>query len=157
MRRIVPLAAALLAADLLAGAASAQVHFNGLGLHAPVAVYPPPRAPDFQNTRPFYYNTAFGMTYGPNYYVYPPFNPYQGVLPGPSANWSCGPSGGDVLAAKALGIAAFPSHLYARGPRDFFMIETDPRASPFTYGLTNFPSSTPPAPLGAAGPAAYEP
>jgi hypothetical protein len=80
------------------------------------------------------------------------------MLPGPKdIAWPCGPSGAEVLAAQQLGIAAFPSHLYARGPRDFYMVETDPRSSPYTYGLTGFPSTTPPAPLGAAGPAAYEP
>lgn len=161
MRRIVPLAATLLALHLCAAPASAQRHFNGLGLAYPTCGYTtPPRAPDFYNTRPFYYTTNYGMTYGPNYYVYPGFAPFQGMLAGPAApppNWSVGPSGAEVLRQKELGIAAFPSHLYARGPRDFFMVETDPRASPYTYGLTNFPSATPPAPLGAAGPAAYEP
>ncbi|MFO0842688.1 MAG: hypothetical protein U0797_09885 [Gemmataceae bacterium] len=151
MRRIVPLTATVLALGLLASPASAQPHFNGLGLHAPVAVYPTPRAPDFQNTRPFYYNTCYGMTYGPNWCVYPGFAPYQGVLPVQQPNWPCGPSGAQALAAQQMGIAAFPSHLYARGPRDYFMIETDPRASPYTYGLTNFPS-LPHAALGSPAP-----
>jgi hypothetical protein len=67
------------------------------------------------------------MTYGPNYYVYPPFSPVQGML---LADWP--------LAAKNTcqngGLVGFPSHLYARSPRDFFMIDTDPRSSPYRYG-----------------------
>lgn len=145
MRRIVPLPATLLALHLLAGLASAQWCGH----------YPVPCAPNFQNTLPYYYTTKYCMTYGPNYYVYPPFAPYQGVLPGPKQQprYECGPSGLEVMQARAMGVAAFPSHLYARGPRDFFMIDTDPRSSPFTYGLTNFPSAN----SAAVAPSPYEP
>ncbi len=126
MRTTLKLSAALFSLHLLAGMASAQW----------CGYYQPPRAPDFQNTPPFWYKTAYGMVYGPNYYVYPKFQPFQGMLPGPNG-LPCNPYGmyGGYCAAMP-GIAAFPNHLYARSPRDYFMVDTDPRTSPFTYGLS---------------------
>ena len=88
--------AALLAVALSASSASAQ--------------YPclaPPQAPDACG--PGYYCTnACGMRYGPGYCLYPPFPPFQGMVPGPP------PKG-------APGSPMFPTHPYARSPRDFFM------------------------------------
>lgn len=275
MRATISLAVSLLGVPLLASVASAQ----WCGYIAP------PRAPDFQNTKGFYLTTKFGMIYGPNHCVHPPFPPFQGMLPGPCCppgalvpggpgfgpppcppcklypgplfagvnhpgqcppgGWGipcytmtggtygpwgtprpgypvcaypgcsgyysyahpaappgvnlselarniamthsggtypampCGPCGpvqqpgmlawapvGPPMHAVGWlpvqgcppnmghgegqgpnGIVAFPNHLYARGPRDFFMIDTDPRSSPYTYGLTGlspyFRSRTP--------------
>jgi hypothetical protein len=49
-----------------------------------------------------------------------------------------GPNGNGNGMGGRGNVAAFPAHLYARGPRDFFMIDTDPRSSPYTYGLTSY-------------------
>ena len=113
------------------------LHLVGSGASAQKTYLAPPRAPDMLNPG-YYYNTQTGMIYGPNYNVRPCFAPYQGAVMGstnPSPNQmqggpSCWPNG-------PSGPAAFPSHLFSRSPRDFFMIETDPRASPYSYGPFN--------------------
>ena len=48
----------------------------------------PPQAPD--SALPGYYAQNYcGAWYGPNYYVYPPFQPFQGMVPGPaSCRWT---------------------------------------------------------------------
>jgi hypothetical protein len=74
--------------------------------------------------RPGHYGpNYYGLYYGPNYCVYPPFPPYNGMLPGPSnqagaggAGLGCGPLPG------ANGPVTFPTHPYARSPRDYFMV-----------------------------------
>jgi hypothetical protein len=53
-----------------------------------------------------------GAPYGPNWNVRPPFPPFNGILPPP--NWN---GGGQNLPP------VFPTHPYARGPRDYFMYE----------------------------------
>ena len=115
------------------------LHLAGAGASAQVYLAPP-RAPDMMNPG-YYYWTQSGMVYGPNYYVRPCFAPFQGAVMGPKATrqsrsqgggggedgpacWPNGPAGG----------AAFPSHLYSRSPRDFFMADTDPRCSPSAFG-----------------------
>lgn len=76
---------------------------------------PPPQAPDACGHG--YYNTGpYGMAYGPNYWVTPPFLPFNGLLPNP------GFQGNGGQAAPP----AFPMHPYYRGPRDYFMYE-EPR------------------------------
>jgi hypothetical protein len=124
MRKSLLVPSTLLAMMLLASSASAQT----------CAYIPPPRAPDFQNTLAYYYSTCFGMTYGPNHCVRPPFAPFQGMLPGPF----CCANGQQ---SACLGTMAFPHHMYARSPRDFFMYDVDPRSSPYAYGFTS--SQTP--------------
>jgi hypothetical protein len=58
-----------------------------------------------------FYNTGrCGGVYGPNYNLYPPFPPFQGVQP----SSSCG--------QQQQGMQ-FNSHPYARSPRDFFMVD----------------------------------
>ena len=87
------------------------------------------------------------MVYGPNYYVRPCFPPFQGAVLGPtmptrpaSPAAPGGPERGAALGLLAqrprgnAGGAAFPSHLFSRSPRDFFMADTDPRVSPTAYG-----------------------
>jgi hypothetical protein len=95
----------------------------------------------------FYYTNPWGITYGPNYNVLPPCPPFQGMLPGPqgpAAGAAGGPAGG------AGGSLGFPSHLYARSPRDYFMIDVDPRTSPYYYGASS-PLYTPAPPRIPAG------
>ena len=116
MRTTLKLAAAVLAAGLIGSAAQAQC----------IGIIPPPQAPDMYNTRPLYVPNCFGMTYGPTYCLRPPFAPFQGAI-GPVQGYPC-------AGAPPTGPAAFPSHLYARSPRDFFMYDTDPRSSPYSYG-----------------------
>ena len=60
--------------------------------------------------------------------VYPlPVYPGNPGMPNQSPDNGCGDKGDKFN-------VAFPSHLFSRSPRDFFMIETDPRASPYGYG-----------------------
>lgn len=64
----------------------------GLGLapqaSAQCCYLPVPRAPDMLNPGYYVYNCQ-GYLYGPYHNVYPPFPPFQGMLPGPK-----GPPGG---------------------------------------------------------------
>lgn len=62
-----------------------------------------PQAPDACGPG-FYCVNACGTVYGPNHCVYPPFPPFQGMVFGPP----CSP--------------LFPTHPFARSPRDYFMI-----------------------------------
>ncbi|GIW80503.1 MAG: hypothetical protein KatS3mg105_2310 [Gemmatales bacterium] len=76
----------------------------------PVSPYqlPPPirHAPDACGPG-FYITNQCGMVYGPNYHILPPFPPYNGERP----CW------------KGCHGPALPTHPFARGPRDFFMID----------------------------------
>ncbi len=78
----------------------------------PVPVYPLPVYPSYAGY-PGMANSAPGM-------------PNQ-QMAGQSPDNACGDKGDKSN-------VAFPSHLFSRSPRDFFMIETDPRASPYSYG-----------------------
>src|SRR5436305_13626037 len=93
-----------------------------------------PQAPD--TCGPGYYNAGpCGMVYGPNYYVYPCFPPWQGAVFGPKLNmgpngqpYVMGPQGPaplSVLPGSIQGAGAppprFVNHPFARSPRDFFM------------------------------------
>jgi hypothetical protein len=81
-------------------------------VHAQVPCYAPiPQAPSA--CYPTTYNlNCCGLVY-PLYCPYPPFPPFQGMVPGPPQ--PCGNGGG------GLGSPVFPSHPYARSPRDFYM------------------------------------
>jgi hypothetical protein len=109
---------------------------------------PIPTAPDMMNPG-FYVLCPNNVWYGPNYCVTPPFPPFQGSLPGKQGQQieagraSCfsAPNGGPGGAgyapyfpnySKMAGypgyagrpaptVNAFPTHPYARSPRDFFM------------------------------------
>lgn len=72
--------------------------------------FPPcrPQAPDACGPG-MYYSHPCGMIYGPSYNVRPPFPPFQGLLPVPKKD--------------ACPEMLFPTHPYARGPRDYFMLE----------------------------------
>jgi hypothetical protein len=66
-------------------------------------------APDTCNPGYYYFNQSGGQ-YGPNYYLRPPFPPVQGIPP--FVNVNCNP--------RPVG---FPTHPYARSPRDYFMVD----------------------------------
>ena len=62
----------------------------------------------------FYDVNAQGGVYGPNYWVYPGFQPWNGFHPNcvrPQAQQAGGPS------------PSFPTHPFARSPRDYFMLD----------------------------------
>ena len=91
---------------------------------------PPPPAPDACGPG-YYVVNCCGQVYGPNYYVYPPFPPFQGMVPtklppcppGGNGNGN-GNGGGNMMSAQQQYMmmqARFPSHPYARSPRDFYM------------------------------------
>jgi hypothetical protein len=101
----------------------------------------PPQAPDMRNPG-VYYSNPYGVVYGPNYYVQPCFPPFQGMLLGP-------PNGANGSLMTLMG--AFPRHLYARSPRDFFMYDTDPRVSPYNYGYVSSGVPTLPYAYGGNG------
>jgi len=83
----------------------------------------------------FYFVDACGVVWGPNHCVYPPFPPFQGMLPGPTGKClqasQCGvppwspafpmpqPPAPSAPGHQATGI--YPSHPYIRGPRDYYM------------------------------------
>ena len=69
---------------------------------------PIPPAPDACGPG-FYCANECGQVYGPNYCVYPPFPPFQGMLPVPQS----------AQAAPTL----FGHHAFIRGPRDFYMVD----------------------------------
>ena len=70
--------------------------------------YPRPTAPDACGGG-FWCTNPCGMAYGPNYWVRPPFPPHTPLGPGV-------PQFGGAQ-------SGFPTHPYARSPRDFFMLD----------------------------------
>src|SRR5438132_2816667 len=98
--------AALLALSLTAPA-HAQV--CAPALRQPLGYAPDTFGPGFYAAGPY------GMVYGPNYYLRPPWSPYP--FPQPS---QCGPGGPGGMPGMG-GPVAFPTHPFARSPRDFFM------------------------------------
>ncbi len=62
----------------------------------------------------YYWTNPCGATYQ-CWCLRPPVPPFQGARPPVSAGGGAGGGG-------PAGVAGFPSHLYARSPRDFFMI-----------------------------------
>jgi hypothetical protein len=58
----------------------------------------------------FYVVGPGGMAYGPNYYLWPASEPFNGFRP--TAPGGLGGNG-----------PRYPTHPYARGPRDFFMLD----------------------------------
>jgi hypothetical protein len=61
-----------------------------------------------------------GMTYGPNYCVRPPFEPFNGFVP-PVCHQGRGAGAGAYQGPPPSPV--FPTHPYARSPRDYFMID----------------------------------
>jgi len=105
----------------------------------------PPTAPDMRNPG-YYYQNCYGVIYGPNYWVRPPFPPYQGVIPGPPkqqqgphpmAQYAKNPEEFQKameMYYKQQSFGGFPRHLWARSPRDYFMYDVGPAPSPYNYG-----------------------
>jgi hypothetical protein len=88
----------------LSGTAQAQV--CAPALRQPLGFAPDACGPGFYAAGPT------GMVYGPNYYLVPPWSPYPFAPFGPG-----GPGGPGGMG----GTAVFPTHPFARSPRDFFM------------------------------------
>jgi hypothetical protein len=82
---------------------------------SPVFHQPLPLAPDACGPG-FYSVGPYGMVYGPNYYLRPWCPPYQMPL-----FQQAGAQGASPQGPNMGGPAAFPTHPYARSPRDFFM------------------------------------
>lgn len=57
----------------------------------------------------FYVAGPGGMVYGPNYYLWPAPAPFNGFRP--------------ALGGNGNGAGRYPTHPYARSPRDFFMLD----------------------------------
>jgi hypothetical protein len=68
----------------------------------------PPSAPDACGPGSYCTNGC-GLRYGPGYNLVPPYPPFQGMLAPPNPN------------NNGLSSPGFPTHPYARGPRDFYM------------------------------------
>lgn len=81
----------------------------------------------------FYAWNHCGCPYGPNYYLLPPWEPFNGLRPSPAAAGSAlpgmpSPLAGlppitslPPLAGARSPLVTFPTHPFARSPRDFFM------------------------------------
>jgi hypothetical protein len=69
---------------------------------------------------------VYGQYYGPNYWLMPPFAPFNGAVFArqATANPLAGRCAGAAQGAPgAAGFPGFPTHPFARSPRDFFMME----------------------------------
>jgi hypothetical protein len=106
MRVTIPWLAAVLCLGVGTGLAAAQYPYP-----YPYP-YPVPMVRQAPNTfGPGYYATnQYGGVYGPNYCLQPPFLPFNGVRP-------------NLQRQQQQGPPAFPTHPFARSPRDFFMLE----------------------------------
>ena len=99
MRALTPWLAALLVVAATAGLAEAYYPY-----YFPQA----PQAPDACG--PGFYNVnAWGAQYGPNYWLQPPYPPFNGARPNLQKSSQASPT--------------FGTHPYARSPRDYFMLE----------------------------------
>jgi hypothetical protein len=137
----VPFGAAL-AAVLAASTAQAQ-NFGCCGRQAPDCCGPSSYAPNW-----------FGAYYGPNYNVNPGCSPYNGPVGFPSFNVIAGGRGGG-----GPGVApplSFPTHPYARSPRDFFMVDDESSRAPVPSGY-GFSAPVASQPYVAPTPAALTP
>jgi hypothetical protein len=65
-------------------------------------------APDACHGGGYYCTGCYGMVYGPNYCLRPAFQPFNGMLPSMQSTNSG---------------AQFAGHVYARSPRDYFMVD----------------------------------
>jgi len=115
-------AGALASALLLTSTASAQYmpatgQYYSPVMHRPLGVAPDACGPGF------YVWCPDGQTIGPNYWLRPCFEPYQGIRPPVYRVANGRPEFGNPAAMQQqpAGQAGYPYHPYARGPRDFFM------------------------------------
>lgn len=97
--------------------------------HKPLPCTPPTSPPFFYQHPPapdacgpgFWCTGYTGMAYGPSYCLRPPWPPYNGerpCIPGKGRPAPFGPS----PEMGAGGVLGFPTHPFARSPRDFFMV-----------------------------------
>ena len=101
MKATVSFSAALLVSVLATSLAHADPYYSPV-FHTPLPVAPDACGPGFYAVCPN------GVVYGPNYWLRPPWEPFNG----PAFPMGARPSKPPV---------GFPSHPYVRGPRDFFM------------------------------------
>jgi hypothetical protein len=108
---------------LLAGvvASLAQAQPCSPALHTPY-----PQAPDACGPG-FYWACPNGTVYGPNYWLQPPTMPFTPLIqPGSPSGYpgqpglGQGPFNGMGMGPRPT--AVFPTHPFARSPRDFFMV-----------------------------------
>ena len=124
MRATKSWAGAVASALWFVSAASAQYSPVTGQYHAPVSKAPLGYAPDACGPG-FYVWCPTGQTVGPNYYLRPCFEPFNGIRPcvypvqGGGFNVSPAPPQAQGQAQQPE--ARFPYHPWARGPRDFFM------------------------------------
>jgi hypothetical protein len=101
----VAMKATIRCAGVLLGTVLAAAHASADTYWSPVYRAPHPVAPDACGPG-FYAVGPCGAVYGPNYWLRPAGEPFVGY-PTPPARQFQGPS--------------YPTHPFARGPRDFFM------------------------------------
>src|SRR5262245_8416458 len=102
-------------------AAAAVLVLAGSWAHAADPYFCPPPAQGGCNS-PFY-NAGPGGGYGPNLFFQGPSlppAPFNGMLAIPNRN-GCNGNGGMGGGMPFPGFASFPTHPFARSPRDFFM------------------------------------
>lgn len=115
-------AGAFASALLLTSSASAQYLMPAAGqYYSPVTNRPLGVAPDAFGPG-YYVYCPDGQTIGPNYWLRPGFEPYNGVRPYVYRVHNGRPEfGPNLQQTQPAPQAAYPYHPYARGPRDFFM------------------------------------
>src|SRR5262249_47696311 len=124
MKATIPWLAALFAVGAAAPLAQAQYYGCSPALQVPLLQAPDACGPGFYCVNPCC------TVYGPNYCLRPPFEPFNGILPGRQP-YGYGPGAipppptpygfAQQQAAGPQGIPSFATHPYARSPRDFFM------------------------------------
>jgi hypothetical protein len=121
-----------------------------------------PQAPDCCGPG-YYAPNWFGVNYGPNYNLYPGYSPYNGPVGFPSFNARGGAQGGfgpgGAGGSGGSGAApplSFPTHPYARSPRDFFMVDDESSRAPVPSGY-GFSAPLAPQPYLAPSPAPLTP
>ncbi|MCI0685416.1 MAG: hypothetical protein L0Y71_25225 [Gemmataceae bacterium] len=124
-------AGAFASALLLTSAASAQYVPATGQYHSPVTKKPLGVAPDAFGPG-FYVWCPDGQTIGPNYWLRPCFEPYNGIRP-PVYRIQ----GGRPEFGPAQPTPGYPYHPYARGPRDFFMFRENMEAEQGRQALPN--------------------
>ena len=126
-KKMIPLGGLL----VLATAAPASAQYPQYG--------PPPAprvAPDMCGPG-FYDATPGGVVFGPNYWLTPCGQPFNGFRP-PVAHVGPGGPGGPGYGGG--GSPSFPTHPYAHGPRDYFMAEI-PDSAHASYGFGVSPAT----------------
>jgi hypothetical protein len=90
----------------------------------PPAPYCPPQAPDACGPG-YYAPNQWGAWYGPNYRLMSGSYPFNGARPPVgSGNRGAGPGGGPCAGCNpGFQVPQFPTHPYARSPRDYFMMD----------------------------------